>query len=116
MRVLEIGLHDVNHVTAPPIQTAERAALASTPEPETLQIEKVSHLRLIERAAAQPLFKLTIRPSKAVMLTKVFRPGPHDKCLEIVVWNLEVSTNSPSRRAIAAPDVSVLVHGLDELR
>ena len=50
------------------------------------------------------------------MLTKVFRPGTHDKCFEITVGDLEVSTNSPTRRAVAAPDASVLTHGLDKLR
>src|SRR5712692_6922852 len=79
-----------------------------------LQVQQVSHDGLIERAAAQPLFKLAIRPGEAVMLAKVFCPRVYDKCFEISVWVLEVSTNSPSRRAIAASDASVLVHGLDK--
>ena len=35
-----------------------------------------------EEATTQPFFKLTIRPGKAVMLTKVLRPGTHDESFE----------------------------------
>src|SRR4029077_20847317 len=77
---------------------------------------EVSYVRLTADATAQPLFQLTIRPSQAVMLTKVFRPGAHDKCFDITVRVLEVSTNAPARGAITASDASVLAHGLDKLR
>ena len=80
-----------------------------------LQVNQVSHVRFTEEATAQPLFKLTIRPRKAIVLTKMFRPGTHDKCFDITVVGLEVSANSPSRGAVAAPDACVLAHDFDEL-
>jgi len=49
------------------------------------------------------------------MLANVFRPGTHNKSFEVTVCDLEVSANSPSRCAIAPPDASVFVHGLDKL-
>src|SRR6266851_6341338 len=87
-----------------------------TPVGKSLQVQEVSYVGFTDRATAQPLFKKAIRPSQAIMLTKVFRPGTHDKCFEITVGDLEVSTNSPSRCAVAAPDASVFTHGLDKLR
>src|SRR3954453_20780947 len=50
------------------------------------------------------------------MLTEMLSPGTHHECFEITVLGLEVSTNSPSRRAVAAPDASVLAHGTNKLR
>src|SRR5437879_2579397 len=47
------------------------------------------------------------------MLANVFRPGTHNKSFEVTVCDLEVSANSPSRCAIAPPDASVFMHGLD---
>src|SRR2546428_8566672 len=38
---------------------------------------------------------------------------PYTTLFRSTVGDLEVSTNSPSRRPIAAPDASVLAHGLD---
>src|ERR1700722_17887676 len=81
-----------------------------------LQVQKVPHGWLTDGARAQPLFNVAIRPGYPVMLTKVFRPGTHDKCLEITVGDLQISTNFPLRCAVAAPDASVLAHRLDKLR
>ena len=50
------------------------------------------------------------------MLTKVFRPGTHNKRFEIMVCDFKVSTYSPSRCPVAASDASELAHGLDKLR
>jgi hypothetical protein len=49
------------------------------------------------------------------MLTKMFRPGTQDKCFDIAVRGLEVSTNTPSRRAVTTRDASVSAHGFDEV-
>ena len=102
-----------------PYAQACRAA-RSTNQPtraghQILQVQEVVYLGLTDGALAQPLFKLAIRPGYAVMLTKVFRPGTHDECLDIPVGDLQVSANPPSRRAVAAPDASVFAHGLDKL-
>ena len=83
---------------------------------EVLQVQKVAHGRLTDGARAQPLFNVAIRHGYPVMLTKVFRPGTHDKCLEITVGELQISTNSLSRRTVAEPDASALAHRLDKLR
>ena len=83
---------------------------------EDLQVEKMPHAGLTEDACEQPLFKVTIRPSKAVMLADVFRPGTHDKCFDKTVRGLKVAANSPSRRAVAAPDAADLSHSLDKFR
>jgi len=71
---------------------------------------------LTAHAAAQPLLQLAIRAGYAIVLTKVLRPGTHDKGFEITVGGLEVPANSPARRAVPASDTSVLVHGLDKVR
>jgi hypothetical protein len=76
----------------------------------------VSYLGLAARATAQPLFELAIGAGDAVMLANVFRPGAHNERFEITAGDLEVSANSPARRPIAAPDASVLAHGLDKFR
>src|SRR5579872_808459 len=80
------------------------------------QIEQVSHLRLGCGALPQLLLQMAICPCSPVMLTKVFCPRTHDECFEIPVRALQVSTNPPSRRPVAAADASVLAHRLDELR
>ena len=69
-----------------------------------------------EEATTQPFFKLTIRPGKAVMLTKVLRPGTHDESFDIAVAGLKIPTDAPSRRAVAAPNATVLTHSLNEVR
>jgi hypothetical protein len=56
-----------------------------TPVGKSLQVQEASYIGFTDRATAQPLFKKAIRPSQAIMLTKVFRPGTHDKCFEITV-------------------------------
>jgi hypothetical protein len=58
----------------------------------------------------------TLTNSEAVMLAKVLCPGAHDKCFEVAVCVLKVPANSPSGRAVAASDASVLMHGPDKLR
>lgn len=63
-----------------------------------LQIQEVSHVRFAEEAATQAFFKLAIRPGKAVMLTKVLRPGTHDTIFDIAVGGLKVRAD-PHRGA-----------------
>lgn len=75
-----------------------------------LQIQEASHIGFAEEATTQPFFKLTIRPGKAVMLTKVLGPGTHDKSFEIAVGGLKIPADAPSRRAVAAPNATVLTH------
>jgi hypothetical protein len=75
----------------------------------------VSHVGFAEEATTQTFFKLTIRPGKPVMLTKVFRPRTHDKRFDIAVGGLKIPADAPSRRAVAAPNAPVLTHGLDEV-
>src|SRR5260370_39143665 len=75
----------------------------------------MSHIGFAEGATTQPFFKLTIRPGKAVMLTKVLRPGTHDKSFDIAVAGLKIPADAPSRRAVAASNAAVSTHGLDEV-
>src|SRR5580704_17593165 len=75
----------------------------------------MSHSGFAEEATTQTFFELTIRPGKAVMLTKVLLPGTHDKSFDIAVGGLKIPADAPSRRAIAAPNATVLTHGLDEV-
>jgi hypothetical protein len=44
-----------------------------------------------------------------------FKEGLHNKSFKVTVCVFEVSRNSPSRCAVASPDASVFVHGLDKL-
>lgn len=102
--------------------TTQYKTAADSIHPRFMALNFRTRLRLgnaefvAEPSNAQPLFQLAIRPGEAVMLAKVFRPGAHDKRLEITVYLFEVSTNSPSRSAVTASEASVLVHGFDELR
>src|SRR5579862_8719857 len=75
----------------------------------------MSHIGFAEEATTQPFFKLTIRPGKAVMLAKVLRPGTHDKSFDIAVGGLKIPADAPSRRAIAAPNATILTHSLNEV-
>jgi hypothetical protein len=54
----------------------------------------MSHIGFAEEATTQPFFKLTIRPGKAVMLTKVLRPGTHDKSFDIAVGGLKIPADA----------------------
>src|SRR5260370_10529129 len=80
-----------------------------------LQIQEVSHVGFAEEAATQPFFKLTVRPGKAVMGTKVLGPRANDKSFDITVAGLKIPADAPSRRAVAAPNATVLTHSLNEV-
>src|SRR5271163_1188383 len=70
---------------------------------------------LATRVALHSFFDLTISLGRALMLTQVFRPRIDYEGFEITILNFQVSINAPTRSAVAAPDASVFVHGIEKL-
>src|SRR5713101_9318801 len=56
----------------------------------------------------------TIRAGRALVLTQMFRPGIHEKRLQVSVRILEISKDSPSVCAVAPSNASVPVDRLDK--
>src|SRR5207247_10403040 len=64
----------------------------------------------------QPVLDLAIRVGRAFVLTKMFRPGSDEECLDVTVCLLEVPEDAPPECAIAAPNAAVIFQRAEEFR
>jgi hypothetical protein len=64
--------------------------------------------------ALYSLLRCTIRLGRALMLAQVFRPGVHEKYLQVAICILHISKNPPPVRAVATPHAGVPIDGFDK--
>src|SRR6516164_3412376 len=70
--------------------------------------------RLTSSKRRDALFEFAIAERETLVLAKMFRPGAHDKRLQIYVRLLDIAIDAPTKRAISSPRASVCLDGTQE--
>ena len=66
--------------------------------------------------AVQPVLDVAIRCRRAFVLTKMFRPGVDEECLDEKIRLSYVAIDAPPERTITTPDAAVGVDRIEKIR